>query len=77
MSVCLFLSFWTDAACWGSGSSISTLAAMPKLAKALVHSRASADDPYLKDDKPPQLVLQLYFAGAARTSKRLAIISRR
>jgi uncharacterized protein (TIGR02118 family) len=62
MSVCLFLSFWTEASVGDSAKLDRTLAAIPKLAKALVHSRASADDPYLKDDKPPQLVLQLYFA---------------
>jgi uncharacterized protein (TIGR02118 family) len=62
MSVCLFLSFWTEAPLGDSAKLDRTLAAIPKLAKALVHSRANADDPYLKDDKPPQLVLQLYFA---------------
>jgi uncharacterized protein (TIGR02118 family) len=62
MSVCLFLSFWTDAPLGDLAKLDRALAAIPKLAKALVHSRASADDPYLKDDKPPQLVLQLYFA---------------
>jgi uncharacterized protein (TIGR02118 family) len=61
MSVCLFLSFWTEAPLGESAKLDRMLAAIPKLAKALVHSRASADDPYLKDDKPPQLVLQLYF----------------
>ena len=63
MSVCLFLSFWTDAPVGDSAKLDRALAAIPKLTKALVHSRASADDPYLKDDKPPQLVLQLYFAA--------------
>jgi hypothetical protein len=38
------------------------LRATPKLSKALVHTWASADDPYIKDEPPPQLVLQLYFA---------------
>jgi uncharacterized protein (TIGR02118 family) len=63
MSVCLFLSFWTEAPLGELATLDRTLAAIPKLTKALVHSRASADDPYLKDDKPPQLVLQLYFAA--------------
>ncbi len=67
MSVCLFLSFWTDAPVGDSAKLDRTLAAIPKLTKALVHSRASADDPYLKDDKPPQLVLQLYFAELPRS----------
>jgi len=37
------------------------LRATSKLRKALVHTSASAEDPYVKDDVPPQLVLQLYF----------------
>jgi hypothetical protein len=63
MNVCLFLSFWTDAPLSDLAKLDRTLAAIPKLTKALVHGWASADDPYLKDDKPPQLVLQLYFAA--------------
>jgi hypothetical protein len=38
------------------------LHATPKLHKALVHTSSRADDPYLDDGPPPQLVLQLYFA---------------
>jgi uncharacterized protein (TIGR02118 family) len=78
MSVCLFLSFWTDAPIGDSAKLDRTLAAIPKLAKALVHGRASADDPYLKDDKPPQLVLQLYFAALPdleAAGRRLAVLT--
>jgi hypothetical protein len=64
MSTCLFLSFRAGA----SPSAAETakldalLRATPKLRKALVHSPASASDPYVKDGAPPTLVLQLYFA---------------
>jgi hypothetical protein len=62
MSVCWFLSFWNDAPLGDLAGLDNTLAATPKLVKALVHRRTNADDPYLKDEKSPQLVLQLYFA---------------
>jgi hypothetical protein len=66
MSTCLFLSFRLR-----TGPSVSVgemaklervLRATPRLLKALVHAPACADDPYLDDGPPPQLVLQLYFA---------------
>ena len=65
MRICLFLSFRLR-----PGSSISAaesakldgfLGATPRLSKALVHTPARANDPYLDDGAPPQLVLQLYF----------------
>jgi len=34
---------------------------LPKLARALIHTSSAASDPYVKDEEPPQLVLQLYF----------------
>ena len=37
------------------------LRTMPGLSKALVHTSASASDPYVKDGAPPSMVLQLYF----------------
>jgi hypothetical protein len=37
------------------------LAAVPGLARALVHRPASTHDPYLHDGEPPDLALQLYF----------------
>ena len=37
------------------------LRATPRLTKALVHTPARANDPYLDDGAPPQIVLQLYF----------------
>ena len=33
----------------------------PKLSKALIHTSSGADDPYVKDEAPPSMVLQLYF----------------
>ncbi len=87
MSICLFLIFRT-----GSNSSPSDgesakldelLRAIPKLAKALVHTASEADDPYLKDEAPPVLVLQLYFselpdleAAASRSGPLAALTSR-
>lgn len=64
MSICLFLSFRSAAAPSAVESSkLDTLVSTtPKLAKGLVHSAASASDPYVKDGPPPSLVLQLYFA---------------
>ncbi len=41
------------------------LAAIPGLARALVHRPASAHDPYLHDGAPPSLALQLYFSEIA------------
>jgi hypothetical protein len=37
------------------------LVRLPKLTKALIHTSSAASDPYVKDEAPPQLVLQLYF----------------
>jgi hypothetical protein len=66
MSVCLFLTFRSRAPI--SANDLSALdrllRAMPKLEKALVHA-ADADDPYLKDESPPALALQLYFPDLA------------
>lgn len=64
MSVCLFLSFWADGPLGDADLAKlnHALAVTPKLARALVHHRTDANDPYVKDEKPPQLVLQLYFA---------------
>src|SRR5262245_65613360 len=69
MSVCLFLSFRARVNPALDENALATLRtairATPKLAKALVHTAASATDPYLDDGAPPQLVLQLYFAALA------------
>jgi hypothetical protein len=64
MSTCLFLSFRFDAepAVDETAKLERLLSAAPQLRKALVHSPASASDPYVKDGAPPALVLQLYFA---------------
>ena len=64
MTICLFLSF--RSAAMVSAAESANLNALvrttPKLAKGLVHSAASANDPYVKDGPSPSLVLQLYFA---------------
>jgi hypothetical protein len=66
MSICLFLTFQSRAArSPGAGEMTrleGLLRATPRLLKALVHTSSCADDPYLDDGPPPQLVLQLYFA---------------
>jgi len=65
MSTCLFLSFRVDAepAAGETAKLDRLLRAVPKLEKALVHTPASASDPYVKDGASPSLVLQLYFAA--------------
>jgi hypothetical protein len=66
MSVCLFLSFRFPSNRSSDGGQMAKvdglLRATPKLLKALVHTPSRANDPYLDDGPPPQLVLQLYFA---------------
>jgi hypothetical protein len=65
MHTCLFLIFRRRGAAL-SGDDVAklgdTLKTVPKLAKALIHTSSNASDPYVKDDGPPDLVLQLYFA---------------
>lgn len=64
MSICLFLSFRSASAVSAVESSKldALVRATPNLAKGLLHSAASASDPYVKDEPAPSLVLQLYFA---------------
>ena len=64
MTICLFLSLHSSAALPAAeGAKLDALVrTTPKLAKGLVHSAASASDPYVKDGPAPSLVLQLYFA---------------
>jgi hypothetical protein len=64
MSTCLFLSFRfdTEPAAAETAKLDRLLRAAPNLHKALVHTAAATDDPYVKDGPPPSLVLQLYFA---------------
>jgi hypothetical protein len=59
------------------------LRATPKLDKALVHTSSSASDPYVKNESPPALVLQLYFselpdleAAASRNGHLTALTTR-
>jgi hypothetical protein len=65
MHTCLFLVFRLRGEVLSDGdiAKLGTLLkTVPKLTKALVHTRSSASDPYVKDEGPPDLVLQLYFA---------------
>ena len=64
MNACLFLTFHLR----GSALPVEEAAdigrlmrTLPKLKKALIHMPVAASDPYVKDDGPPHLVLQLYF----------------
>src|ERR1700739_4709957 len=59
MSTCLFLSFRfdTELAAGEMAKLDRLLRSTPKLEKALVHTPASASDPYVKDGAPPTLVL--------------------
>src|ERR1043166_1945026 len=68
MRTCLFLSFRFSLAPVSASEMArldEVLRMTPKLQKALVHSSANARDPYVKDESPPQLVLQLYFDDVA------------
>jgi len=64
VDACLFLSFRSPAP--AAAAEITrlrdVLRATPRLSKALVHTAANAEDPYLKDGAPPHVVVQLYFA---------------
>jgi len=62
MQFCLFLSFRAAGSLDGELARLAdVLQAIPGLRKALIHTASRADDPYLDDGAPPQLVLQLYF----------------
>jgi uncharacterized protein (TIGR02118 family) len=64
MNACLFLTFHLHGAALpdeqaaGVADLVRTL---PNLSKALIHTSSTASDPYVKDEGPPDLVLQLYF----------------
>jgi len=63
MSTCLFLTYRFRATPMPAGEMAKLeeiLRATPKLLKALVHTSSSASDPYVKDETPPHLVVQLY-----------------
>ena len=64
MNTCLFLTFksGSDVTAAELARLTTLVSATPKLAKALLHTPASASDPYVKDRPSPSLVLQLYFA---------------
>lgn len=64
MNACLFLTFRLRKGSLSEGEIAKVegwLRTVPKLAKALVHTSSAATDPYVKDEGPPDLVLQLYF----------------
>jgi hypothetical protein len=64
MNTCLFLTFKPgEVAAAELAQLTELLRATPNLARALVHTPASASDPYVKDGPSPSLVLQLYFAS--------------
>jgi len=64
MTICLFLSFRSAAApsTVESAKLDALVRTTPKLIRGLLHSAASASDPYTKDGPSPAFVLQLYFA---------------
>lgn len=64
MSFCLFLEL--------ASSELPALRAMPGLAAALMHTAASAHDPYLNDGASPPLVLQLYFTSLPELEQAVA-----
>lgn len=76
MSICLYLSFRSRSNPSLDSGEMAKLEALlrstPKLRKALVHTASEADDPYLKDEPPPHLVLQLYFAALPDLETALA-----
>jgi hypothetical protein len=74
MSACLFLTFRFSASV-AEDEMVKldgVLRAVPRLSKALVHTSSSASDPYVKDDSPPQLVLQLYFRDVSDLEESLS-----
>ncbi len=64
MTTCLFLIFRpaTSPSTVENAKIDALVRTTPKLVKGLLHSAASASDPYVKDGPSPALVLQLYFA---------------
>ena len=63
MTICLFLSLRSAAghSTVENAKLDALVRTTPGLIKGLVHSAASASDPYVKDGPSPSLVLQLYF----------------
>jgi len=85
MTTCLFLSFRcrTEPSAAELAALQRHLRATPHLTKGLLHTSSSASDPYVKDEAPPSLVLQLYFpqvheleAGMSRSGHLGAIASK-
>jgi hypothetical protein len=63
MTTCLFVTFRcrSEPAAAEVAQLERHLGRTPKLSKALIHTSSRADDPYVKDEAPPSMVLQLYF----------------
>lgn len=63
MEIALFLTYRTPANAGPAPLALfeAQLAAAPGVRQTLMHVPATANDPYLKDEHAPQLVLQLYF----------------
>jgi hypothetical protein len=76
MSTCLFLSFRMHTKPSVNAGELARLEKVlrttPKLRKALIHTSANAEDPYVKDAQPPHLVLQLYFAELSELEAALS-----
>jgi hypothetical protein len=74
MSACLFLTFRCPVLVAENelAKLDGVLRAVPRLSKALVHTSSSATDPYVKDDLPPPLVLQLYFRDVSDLEESLS-----
>ena len=73
MHTCLFLTFRSEATSLAAPEMAkleAMLRAAPKLRKALLHMPDAASDPYVKDDTPPLLVLQLYYDRSGRSRSR-------
>jgi hypothetical protein len=85
MTTCLFLTFRyrADPTADELAELERHLRATPGLTNGLVHTSSSASDPYVKDEAPPSLVLQLYFpevreleASLSRAGHLVAFTSR-
>lgn len=80
MSACVFLGFrlrQDETTCATEKTKLdAVLRSIPKLQKALVHNATIFEDTIFKDGKPPDLVLQLYFATLPDLEAALAKGSR-
>jgi uncharacterized protein (TIGR02118 family) len=86
MTTCLFLTFRcrSESAAAEVAQVERHLRLTPELSKALIHTASSAEDPYVKDEVAPSMVLQLYFpevpeleAALSKTGHLAALSSQR